>query len=186
MDEPQPTQNLFQPDADQTQLIGQSGPLIEPAGIPYAAPPEWPAPPWRRRGPLIAAGVLVLAVAGLVVGIVLAVPSSPPQPSNAAVVAPASTAPSLGRPVGRRPKLGHGESLVNGTVSSVAGGQLVISSVKGGNPVTVTTNDTTKFGGGATSLADLHPGEHVQVIVRAGTAVTIRARQTPASATPTA
>lgn len=102
------------------------------------------------------------------------------------MVAPASTAPSLGRPVGRRPKLGPGESMVTGTISSVANGQLVIAPGKGGNPVTVTMDDKTKVAGGATSLTDLHQGEHVQVIVRAGTAVTIRARRTPTSATPTA
>jgi hypothetical protein len=176
MDESQQTQNLFHPGDpgdDQTRLIGP--------------PPQWPAlpPVRRRRGPLIIAGVVVLAAAGLVVGIVLAVPSSPPTPSNAAVAAPASTAPSLGRRVAGHPKLGPGESMVVGTISSVTGGQLVIAPTKGGNPVTVTTNDTTKVAGGATSLTDLRPGEHVQVIVRAGTAVTIRARQAAASATPT-
>ena len=177
MDEPQPTQNLFHtvPPDEATRLIGPAGAL---------PPPEWPAQPWRvpvwrRRGPLIGAGLLVLVVAGLVVGIVLAAPGSPPTPTNTAAAAPAtSTAPAAGKAGKRGPKLGPGESLVLGTVASVTDGQLVVTPNKGGNPVTVTTNDTTKFVGGATSITELKPGQRVQVIVKNGVAVAIRARRT--------
>jgi hypothetical protein len=172
MDEP--TQNMFDPSNDQTQYL--------PVG-----PPPQPLPLWRRRGPVILAGVGVLAVAGLVVGIVLASPSGPPVPANAAAVAPASTTttPAAGRRAAGHPKLGPGESLVVGTISSVSTSQLVVTPGKGGNPVTVAVDGTTKVAGGASAIPDLHAGERVQVIVRAGTAVTIRARQTAASATPT-
>jgi hypothetical protein len=188
MDEPQPTQNLFQAHEDQTQLLGHAGPLPD-YGVPptreyYAgAPaPQWPVPLWRRRGALIGAGLLVLVVAGLVVGIVIAVPSSPSSVANAAAAASAtSAAPTAakGRTKGAA-RLPAGESLVLGTVSSVGNGQLVVAPNKGGNPVTVTTDGTTRFAGGATSVTDLRPGERVQLIVRNGAAVTIRAREAPA------
>jgi len=203
MDEP--TQNLFRPqdDAthltdqggpayeDQTQLMGQMGqvgPLPPPdpgtrvfTPIPSGPPPEWPQPIWRRRGALIGAGLLVLVIAGLVVGIMLAAPGSPPTPANAAATLPAaSTAPVAGKGTGRKgPKLAPGERLVAGTISTVANDQVTVTPAKGGNPVTVTTDGTTKFAGGATSVTDLHPGERVQMIVRNGTAVTIRARSQP-------
>lgn len=205
MDEPQPTQNLFRPHeqhepyeqaqphdpyADRTQVLGPPDPTAyvdqggyaDPAGYPGpvrgAQPvPEWPRPIWRRRGALVGAGLLVLVVAGLVVGIVLAAPSSPPTPANAAATLPAaSTAPAAGK--GRKgPKLAPGEKIVAGTVSSVTNNQITVTLAKGGNPVTVTTDDTTKFVGSATSVTDLRAGQRVQMIVRNGTAVTIRARE---------
>src|SRR5882757_9150978 len=99
--------------------IGQSGPPDDPSptkqSVPteqfspteqinptqWFGPPEWVGPPpqapmWRRRGPLALAGVLVLSIVGLVVGIVLSVPS--PTPANTAVVVPATatTQPAAG------------------------------------------------------------------------------------------
>jgi hypothetical protein len=91
-----------------TRHIGQSGPLDDPeptesfrprfgptrsfGPTEWFGPPEQPpathAPMWRRRGPLAAAGVLVLSIVGLVIGIVLSAPA--PIPANTAVVAPAT------------------------------------------------------------------------------------------------
>lgn len=187
MDEP--TRSFFRPHEDQTHLMGQGGPLPPPdqdtyafaeqRPLPSGPPPGWPRQPvWRRRGALIGAGLLVLVIAGLVAGIVLAAPNSPPTPTNAAATLPAtSTAPAAGKGTGRKgPKLGPGERLVAGTISTIANDQVTVTPAKGGNPVTVTTDGTTKFAGGATSVTDLRPGQRVQMIVRNGTAVTIRAR----------
>jgi hypothetical protein len=55
---------------------------------PPEQPPASPAPLWRRRGPLAAAGVLVLAIVGLGIGIVLSAPA--PAPASTAVVVPAT------------------------------------------------------------------------------------------------
>jgi len=81
-----------------TRHIGQSGPLDDPSPTRSYGPTEWFGPPeqppltrapmWRRRGPLAAAGVLVLSIVGLVIGIVLSAPA--PIPANTAVVAPAT------------------------------------------------------------------------------------------------
>lgn len=213
MDEPQPTENFFspheEPPADPTQMLGHAGtmpppdypgpqpttefygtmpPPEPPYGAPQAAyppPPGWPVPFWRRRGALIGAGVLVLVVVGLVVGIVLAIPGTPPTPTNTAAVSPSasSTAHAPGGKVGKhaaRPHLAPGESLVTGSVSSVTGGQLTVTPANGGQPVTVTTDGTTRFAGGVTSITDLQQGQRVQMIVRNGTAVAIRARKTTA------
>jgi hypothetical protein len=62
---------------------------------------------WRRRGPLALAGVLVLSIVGLVVGIVLSVPS--PTPANTAVVVPATatTQPAAGHRKAARHKRRH-------------------------------------------------------------------------------
>ena len=196
MDEPQPTQNFFSPHDDQTALLGHAGPLPEaeppsdhgeyygsvpqPTAVHYAPPPEWPVPVWRRRGALIGAAAVVLAIAGVVAGIVIAAPSSTPTASNTAAVAPATSAQAASTGKGKgagRVKLQPGESLLLGTVSSVTNGQLVVTPAKGGDPVTVTTNGTTRFAGGATSVTDLRQGERVQLIVKDGAAVAIRARK---------
>ncbi|HEX4722928.1 MAG TPA: hypothetical protein VH333_10470 [Pseudonocardiaceae bacterium] len=169
MDEPRPTQNFFSPHGERTATR-------------YVPPSEWPVPVWRRRGALIGAVAVVLAIAGIVVGIVIAAPSSPPATANTAAVAPATTARAAadGKGKGNRVQLQPGESLVLGTVSSVADGQLVVTPTKGGDPVTVTTSATTRFAGDATSVTDLRQGERVQLIVKAGAAVAIRAREAPA------
>jgi len=80
-----------------TRHIGQSGPLDDPSPTRSYGPTEWFGPPEQpplthvpmwRRGPLAAAGVLVLSIVGLVIGIVLSAPA--PIPANTAVVAPAT------------------------------------------------------------------------------------------------
>jgi hypothetical protein len=187
MDEPQPTQNFFRPHEGQYegQYEGQhQDQTAQQLAAPYMPPPGWPVPVWRRRGALIGAAVVVLAIAGLVVGIVIAAPSSPPALSNTAAVAPATSTSAAAKGKGKgdrgRVKLQPGERLVLGTVSSVTGGQLVVTPTKSGSPVTVTTNSTTRFAGGATSVTDLKQGERVQLIVKDGTAVAVRARQAPA------
>jgi hypothetical protein len=175
--DPQATQQLPPQPPQPTMHLGQAGP---------AAAQVWHQPLWRRRGPLIGAGILVLAIAGLVAGIVLAMPSTP-APTNTAAAAPATTAPSAaghgrkGAKAGKakgagQAKLAPGESVLLGTVGSVSGTQLIVTPDSGAQ-VTLMTTASTKVAGGTKALTDLKPGERVEVVVKDSTAVAVRIPQ---------
>ncbi|HEX4703461.1 MAG TPA: hypothetical protein VH352_15140 [Pseudonocardiaceae bacterium] len=171
--DPNATQQLPHEPPQPTMHIGQAGPL---------PPPQvWHTPVWRRRGPLIGAGVLILAIVGLVVGIVVAMPASTPTPTNTAASAPATGTPKAGhghkaKAKGNgQAKLAPGESVLLGTVGSVSGTQLTVTPDSG--PQVTLTTASTKIAGGAKAVTDLKPGERVEVVVKNGAAVTVRVPQ---------
>ncbi|HEY7812862.1 MAG TPA: hypothetical protein VIC62_06460 [Nakamurella sp.] len=169
--DPQATQQLPPQPAQPTMHLGHAGPLP-------TAPPVW-----RRRGPLFGAGVLILAIAGLVVGIVLDMPAPAPVPTNTAAAAPATGTPAAGHGHKRakagkgagQTKLAPGESVLLGTVGSVSGTQLTINP-DSGSQVTLTTTNT-KIAGGTKAITDLKPGERVEVVVKDNAAVAVRIPQ---------
>jgi hypothetical protein len=140
----------------------------------------------RRTWWWVGGGIGVLVVVGLIVGIALSGgSSSPPAAGPAPIVAPSSSTGGAPATTGKNGKaakgaggvrVGAGISALQGPVTSVGDGKLTITP-EGLPAVSVTTTDSTKVsGGGASSLSDLKPGQPVIVLVKDGTAVTVRVR----------
>jgi hypothetical protein len=129
---------------------------------------------------LVGAIVAVLLVGGVVTTIVL---TSGPSSATASP-APASSTPTPGKhgkaAKGTKHKhaaggaLAAGDSELQGSLTSVDSGKVTITP-DGLSPITVNTSDTTKVSGtNASSLSDLKSGQQVTVVIKSGTAVTIR------------
>lgn len=142
--------------------------------LPVGAPPVW-----RRRSWQLGVGIGALAAVGLVAGIALAspdpsTPAAAPQAGVSAPSAPPTAPPSAGAGHrGGRFAVGPGESLLRGTVGSVAGDRVTVAAA-GGGQTSVLTDAATTFVGNARSAADLTPGERITVLVKDGTAVAVR------------
>jgi hypothetical protein len=165
------TPNLFTSPEDPAGPVGED--------IPTAAVP---APRRRRRrwtGPIGAAVVGTLLVAGVVVIMSRGGGEAPPRVGTAGAPTTAPGRPAERAGAGGRPEGGLGaDTLLVGSVVSASPDSLVVAQ-DGGPQRTVRPDAQTRLlGAGARSVTDLRPGDRVAIRVAgvgdAATAVTVR------------